>query len=69
MVTRSIARALHRWLAWRAQRRLYAAIPSLRDLDARQAALAGQHRPGARAIANEKRRLVTERLALECGRR
>jgi len=68
MVTRSIARALHRWLAWRAQRRLYAAIPSLRDLDARQALQARQHGP-VRALEVERRRLVTERLALECGRR
>lgn len=68
MVTRSIAHAIRSWFAWRARRRLYTAIPSLRDVDARQARQARQHRP-VRALEAERRRLVTKRLAFECGRR
>lgn len=68
MVSRSISRAIFAWVAWRARRRLYAALPSLRDLDDRQARLARQHRP-VRAVEDERRRLVTARLAFECGRR
>ncbi|MDR3471573.1 MAG: hypothetical protein P4M09_07765 [Devosia sp.] len=63
-----IRRALHSWAAWRARRRLYAAVPELRVLDEQQASLAQQHR-SAHAIERQKCRVVAERLALECGRR
>lgn len=68
IISRSISRALFRWMAWRAHRRLYAAMPSLRELDTRKQSIARQHRAGGREIEVERRRLVTARLALECGR-
>lgn len=69
MVSRSISRAIFAWLSWRAHRRLYATLPSLRDLDTRKEALARQHRSGGRKIDAERRRIMTARLAFECGRR
>lgn len=55
------------WMLWRARRRLRRAVPELAALDTAQAETRRQHRSGAREIASERKRLVTERLRLELG--
>ena len=63
-----VRRAFQAWAAWRARQRLYTAVPHLRELDRRQAEDRRRHKAGSRAIAAEKRRVMTERLQIESGR-
>jgi len=72
MIPRYIRRALAAWQQWRFEKgrssrqgSLRRAIPALVALDARKNVLARQHRSGGRAIAVERKRLVTERLRRE----
>ena len=68
MSTRSIVwKAITAWMLWRAQARLRRAIPALVALDTAQAETRRQHRSGAREIALQRKRLVTERLRMELG--
>lgn len=60
-----VKKAIREWTAWRAQQRLYRAVPELRELDRRQVEIARQHRTGARAIEKQKRAVMTERLRAE----
>jgi hypothetical protein len=69
MSTRSIIwHAVNSWLLWRARRKLRNAVPALVALDAAERDARRLHRSGAREIASERKRLVTERLRLEMGR-
>lgn len=69
MIPTYVRRAIRSWTAWRARQRLLRAVPELRDLDRRQCEITRQHRAGARAIAVQRRRVMTERLAAETGGR
>lgn len=62
-----VRHAVTTWMLWRAHRRIRRAIPELVALDARQADVRSQHRSGAKAVASERKKLVTERLRDELG--
>lgn len=74
MIQRYVRRAIALWEQWRfdktrtnRSRSLRRAVPALVALDTRQAVLRSQHRSGAKALASERKRLVTERLRSELG--
>lgn len=63
-----IRRAINSWIAWKARRSLRKAVPALVALDSREAETRRLHKAGARELASQRQRLVTERLRMEMGR-